>query len=94
MYIKCMNCTQAFAHLGIYRYGPVVMKSVTTVTGDGSLLRLSADACLSRSSAMSRLKPPPTLLPPIKAVLEVDVESMGDTSWYVLCAADNNLGVE
>lgn len=75
------------------------MKSVTTVTGDGSLLLLTADAFLSRSSSTSLLKPPTAV------VVEEDMVDMesgkGDTSWNVvvlpprlLVFAESSLGVE
>lgn len=87
-----IHCTPV-NHYHIYRYGPVVIKSVTTVTGDGSLLRLKADAILTRSLGIGSMLKPPAL---ITAVLAVDVESSWDTSWYVLwmLLADNSLGVE
>lgn len=70
--LLCSWAFTALEHLplNIYRYGPVVIKSVTTVTGDGSLLRLSAAAFLSRSSNTSRLNP-------ITAVLTVELDSGG-----------------
>lgn len=87
-----IHCTPV-NHIHIYRYGPVVIKSVTTVTGDGSLLRRKADAILRRSSGIGSMLKPPAL---ITAVLAVDVESSWDTSWYGLWVllADNSLGVE
>lgn len=73
------------------------MWSVMTVTGDGSLLRLTADDFLSRSSKTSLLNPPP---PPMKLAEDsVEIESIiGVASWKDVLVprlfADNNLGVE
>lgn len=71
------------------------MKSVTTVTGDGSLLRLTADAFLSRSSSTSLLKPP-TAVVVEEDMVEVMESGSGDTSWKVVLFvfADRSLGVE
>lgn len=77
-----------------YRYGPVVINSVTTVTGDGSRLRLKADAFLSRSSSVSPVK---TAAAGAVLIVELDSNGSGDTfSYGGLCAllAERSLGVE